>query len=1644
MSRLCLFCRWRCLWTADNLATKPRGKRDLRSRSFTSALVERTSNPATPLTTQREADTNGMTEARDPRGKLKESAAANPLLTELSAMLSRGHIASGLALYRKLRRSPETALQLFQSRELLHQLLACTRVTELPKINKPRTIIGIYRDMRAHGVLLSRSDYNSLIHCHLELGDTKAVLALFVEMRARSLPPTVSLYNLMLSYFGRHGNTESALAGLVQMKKANIRPNVRSYNIVLAAIANQDAPDSIRDMLKLLDAMEAEGVEPDIVTFNTLSQGYIRKGDVENAMHLLGNMLGHGITPDEVTYRSIIVGLLRSKEIKRAEMHFRAMIQAGHPAPTWLYGKFVIACAKEGFVDDATRWYMDMTSDGSTPASDVIQSMIKCRAMQGDMGGTFEWLQIMWKHYPDEQTPGTVYRVVMRELLTHRRHDLLPIMHRLIVEAGFTVDAAIERKWHNLDGCNSMDAGIGSKESIESDLDIVSLNRHIAAYARDPSTLHQSIRLLKSLRRRQLKPTAASYSPILAAYGRAADINSVKAYWTQMVDCGVKPDVACWNALVQAKLRAGQPENALDKLEEMRIVGIEPNGVTIRLEIVASLSRGLFSEAADMVARVCRKRIADAYVVIDRAIRSLCQADRADLAFSCWKLSTSVKKDALEAKNVERLVAPATSMHLIRALIQANKKNELVEVYEVLEDEAMSVDPVTMESMVRFFRANADHTLGVNVVERGVWQQVRRTLPLDWHLISRFLLMLDSDDLYKVLAQVLKVAVELPTTASLQAMFREMLKRRDINGAVDLYRLYANVGLELPCESYEMILGSREIHWPRTFLTQCINDLVRLSDATWARALYRGLEQAIALGDPDMVWMIFRAIREQSLSLTRTQSARILRVLAQQTGSDRVEEILGTIAEVDRDVGMYESVATVHARSGDSDKVLHALRNMQLCNREDEKGCYLPLVRIALAALESKHFEVGMAVFARITDYGLSISTRTWTEALAIVCKVGDVGRAADIMSTVIISGSHPTQAMTDLLVKGYVQAARTEEAVLLLESTQADLAPSVAAFNEVLATLQKQSTEDVDPAVQARSFELISRVFTRMKALGYKPDIVTYTCMLSTAETIQRIEAIRQEVNRIGQDADTIWLLSLANAYARLGHPTKCEDLVKAIPGPMDTRKFNVLINARKRSGDYYGALQCFHGMQSAGVPADIATFNTLLAALINSTQVPSKEEECLALLELCRKSGRAWTHHTWNLLITFYGAEKGGLAALRQIRKMHSAGMQPDVNSIISLLRSLSLRNNSHWATWTVEKLMRHFNIKRTQAVHEAVVAGFAQTGRPYSIRKWLSLHEGIYWTSKIWRSLVTAHAIAGDIGGAARVVVEHNKHMRSAHRQSHGHFGLGRKSRRFSQPRLIGKAWRDIHAMHIVANAYAESGQFHRALDRLRDIPIDSRDGVTCGILFKIFLRARWMKWAEWTWNELIRRTDHDGHMSPSLPAPNRLYKKPSTRKLFRRRHLRPSAAASLDRSLATRLKMLIRPLGRRHLTESATCQYIDLHGLEPLSNGAMLTMLWQQILSRSEPTENMCNSFIEALCRKGHVQQAVKVFAMMDGHGLRPRPTPKTIRSLVGGIIGAGKVSMIGKVRSIAERRWPMLAPVVDSVVRLNEIRNRIYP
>ena len=59
----------------------------------------------------------------------------------------------------------------------------------------------------------------------------------------------------------------------------------------------ENAMKAARDMMNI-------GIEPDVITFNTLIKGWCKIGKMSVAMHVTNVMLKMGLYPDEITYRT--------------------------------------------------------------------------------------------------------------------------------------------------------------------------------------------------------------------------------------------------------------------------------------------------------------------------------------------------------------------------------------------------------------------------------------------------------------------------------------------------------------------------------------------------------------------------------------------------------------------------------------------------------------------------------------------------------------------------------------------------------------------------------------------------------------------------------------------------------------------------------------------------------------------------------------------------------------------------------------------------------------------------------------------------------------------------------------------------------------------------------------------------------------------------------------------------------------------------------------------------------------------------------------------------------------------------------------------------------------------------------------------
>ncbi|MED6120360.1 hypothetical protein PIB30_020195 [Stylosanthes scabra] len=85
--------------------------------------------------------------------------------------------------------------------------------------------------------------------------------------------------------------------------KHNFRPNLQTFNILLSGWKTpEDAEGFFKEMREM-------GVEPDVVTYNSLVDVYCKGREIEKAYKLLDEMRDRDLPPDVITYTSIIGGL---------------------------------------------------------------------------------------------------------------------------------------------------------------------------------------------------------------------------------------------------------------------------------------------------------------------------------------------------------------------------------------------------------------------------------------------------------------------------------------------------------------------------------------------------------------------------------------------------------------------------------------------------------------------------------------------------------------------------------------------------------------------------------------------------------------------------------------------------------------------------------------------------------------------------------------------------------------------------------------------------------------------------------------------------------------------------------------------------------------------------------------------------------------------------------------------------------------------------------------------------------------------------------------------------------------------------------------------------------------------------------------
>ncbi|CAN6282630.1 unnamed protein product [Urochloa humidicola] len=229
--------------------------------------------------------------------------------------------------YRSRDLGPEEALHLFD------ELLAQATPASIYAINQLLTVVAnapassSIRDGPARAISLFNrmaragaakvapviSTYNILIGCCCQVGRLDLGFAALALVMKTGWGANATTFTHLLSALCAEKRTDDAMDIVNQrMPELGCTPNGFSYTILLKGLCNEERSQEALDLLHLMAGDVSKGnCRPDVVSYTTIIDGFLKEGKVGKAYVLYREMLDHGISPNAVTYTSVINSLCK-------------------------------------------------------------------------------------------------------------------------------------------------------------------------------------------------------------------------------------------------------------------------------------------------------------------------------------------------------------------------------------------------------------------------------------------------------------------------------------------------------------------------------------------------------------------------------------------------------------------------------------------------------------------------------------------------------------------------------------------------------------------------------------------------------------------------------------------------------------------------------------------------------------------------------------------------------------------------------------------------------------------------------------------------------------------------------------------------------------------------------------------------------------------------------------------------------------------------------------------------------------------------------------------------------------------------------------------------------------------------------------
>lgn len=273
--------------------------------------------------------------------------------------------------------------------------------------------IGVFERIEKQNLKRSVISYNTLIDGYAKLGsmeDCEALLKVGFDLKDALLEDgfkcDLHTYIALIRLSIRARNMPMALQIFSEMKNAGVQPDVVAYSMIIDGYANNGwiyRPSELLNLcLDCLWEMDKTGIQPNIYTFNSLLKVCGRIGDPAKALNIFDVIKHRGLEPNVISFGTLIDCYVKNSSRENPDIYLErcfSLVEDMKPYNLHISNEIISslmnACAEVGNIGMARNLLRRLKDEGLRPNIVVYTTLMKVYLMSGDLSGGLRCMTMM-------------------------------------------------------------------------------------------------------------------------------------------------------------------------------------------------------------------------------------------------------------------------------------------------------------------------------------------------------------------------------------------------------------------------------------------------------------------------------------------------------------------------------------------------------------------------------------------------------------------------------------------------------------------------------------------------------------------------------------------------------------------------------------------------------------------------------------------------------------------------------------------------------------------------------------------------------------------------------------------------------------------------------------------------------------------------------------------------------------------------------------------------------------------------------------------------------------------------------------------------------------------------------------------------